>query len=186
MLLTDLRALVAYLEAHPQLPVGEMTRVEITYFPEGCDGHQRDQVVRLAEALGTRSRWEGEHFSCGKWFGQAGYRVVSIPERARKDELAAVVPLGGSGQGVSWLGLRSALARSGAVRRVRGIVHRMRGTGGGVVRRGRAPVPHRTPADRHPALFVLRTRGDGADRPGSRGTGHHAFDLGGWWFFRSA
>jgi hypothetical protein len=39
MLLTDLRALVACLEAHPQLPVGEMTRVEITYFPEGCDGH---------------------------------------------------------------------------------------------------------------------------------------------------
>ncbi|WP_232532386.1 hypothetical protein [Nocardiopsis dassonvillei] len=186
MLLTDLRALVAYLEAHPQLPVGEMTRVEITYFPEGCDGHQQDQVVRLAEALGTRSRWEGEHFSCGKWFGQAGYRVVSIPERARKGELAAVVPLGGSGRGVSWLGLRSALARSGAVRRVRGIVHRVRETGDGVVRRGRAPVPHRTPADRHPALSGLRARGGEADRPGSRGTGHHAFDLGGWWFFRSA
>ncbi|WP_150253575.1 hypothetical protein [Nocardiopsis deserti] len=98
MLLADLRALVAHLEAHPQLPVGEMTRVEITYFPEGCDGHQQDQVVRLAEALGTRPRWEGEHFSCGRWFGQAGYRVVSIPERARKGGLAEVVPLGGSRQ----------------------------------------------------------------------------------------
>jgi hypothetical protein len=185
-LLADLRALVAYLEIHPRLPVGKMTRVEITYFPEGCDGHQQDQVVRLAEALGTRPRWEGEHFACGRWFGRAGYRVVSIPERAMKGGLAEVVPLGGSRQGMSWPGFRSALARSGVVRRVWGIIHGMRGTGGGVVRRGGTTVHHQPPADRHPTPSGLRTRGGEADRPVSRGTGHDAFELGGWWFFRSA
>ncbi|WP_241480272.1 hypothetical protein [Nocardiopsis halotolerans] len=92
-LLGDLRTLVMYLETRPELPVGEMARVEITYFPEGCDDRQEREVVRLAEALGTRPRWEGDHFVCDKWFGQAGYRVVSIPERVRRGGLAAVIPL---------------------------------------------------------------------------------------------
>jgi hypothetical protein len=93
-LLADLRALVTYLEMHPYLPVGEMTRVEVTYFPEGCDGHQEDEVVRLAGLLGALPRWEGEHYSCERRFGQAAYRVVSIPESVRTKEKVAAVHVG--------------------------------------------------------------------------------------------
>jgi hypothetical protein len=93
-LLADLRALVVYLESNPHLPVGEMTRVEVTYFPEGCDGHQEDEVVRLAGLLGVLPRWEGAHYSCERRFGQSAYRVVSIPESARTKEEAAPTRVG--------------------------------------------------------------------------------------------
>jgi hypothetical protein len=94
VLLADLRTLVTYLERNPHLPVGEMTRVEVTYFPEGCDGHQEDEVVRLAGLLGVLPRREGEHYSCERRFGQAAYRVVSIPESVRTKERVAAVHSG--------------------------------------------------------------------------------------------
>lgn len=93
-MLADLRTLLLYLESNPHLPLAEMTRTEVTYFTEGCDGHQESEVVRLAGALGARPRWEGRHYMCEKRFGTASYRVVSIPEaiRARPTEQASRVP----------------------------------------------------------------------------------------------
>ncbi|MEV2274547.1 hypothetical protein AB0I72_03080 [Nocardiopsis sp. NPDC049922] len=85
-LLDDLRRLASYLEANPDLPVGEMTRVEIVYFTEGCDGHQQDEVARLAGVMEVAPRWEGDHYVTEKRIGQAGYRVVSIPENTRVRE----------------------------------------------------------------------------------------------------
>ena len=51
-LLEDLRAMVTYLEANPHLPVGEMATVELTYYPEGCDGNKEAEVLRVADRMG--------------------------------------------------------------------------------------------------------------------------------------
>lgn len=87
-LLADLRAMVTYLEANPHLPVGEMASVELTYYPEGCDGHKEGEVLRLADRMGVAPQREGTHFVCEKRSGQARYRVVAIPEAARTQERA--------------------------------------------------------------------------------------------------
>lgn len=87
-LLEDLRAMVTYLEANPHLPVGEMATVELTYYPEGCDGNKEAEVLRVADRMGLVPRREGTHFVCEKRIGQALYRVVAIPEAARTRERA--------------------------------------------------------------------------------------------------
>lgn len=87
-LLEDMRAMVVFMESNPHLPVGEMAKVELTYFPEGCDGHKEGEVERLAALMGVAPRWEGAHFVCEKRIGQAFYRVVAIPEAVRTKERA--------------------------------------------------------------------------------------------------
>ncbi|MFE6307625.1 hypothetical protein [Nocardiopsis sp. NPDC057823] len=68
-LVEGLRALARFLEADPRLPVGQAARVELSYFPEGCDGRQEDEVLRLARRMGTPADWEGALFVTEKRFG---------------------------------------------------------------------------------------------------------------------
>ena len=85
-LVEGLRALARFLEADPRLPVGQAARVELSYFPEGCDGRQEDEVLRLAQRMGTPAGWEGALFVTEKRFGQVAYRVVSIPRAVGERE----------------------------------------------------------------------------------------------------
>ncbi|MGW9349129.1 hypothetical protein [Nocardiopsis flavescens] len=84
-----LRALARFLEADPRLPVGRTARVELSYFPEGCDGRQEDEVDRWARRMGTPAGWEGALFVTEKRFGRVAYRVVSIPRAAGERERSA-------------------------------------------------------------------------------------------------
>ncbi|MGW9351870.1 hypothetical protein [Nocardiopsis flavescens] len=88
-LVEGLRALARFLEADPRLPVGQAARVELSYFPEGCDGRQEDEVLRLARRMGTPAGWEGVLFVTEKRFGQVVYRVVSFPRLLAERERSA-------------------------------------------------------------------------------------------------
>ncbi|WP_017576905.1 hypothetical protein [Nocardiopsis kunsanensis] len=83
-IIADLRALAAFLERHPELPVSAHTSVEMTYFPlTDDDATAFDEVAEVGARLGRIPAWEGEHYLVGRAVGAARYRAVAIPERVR-------------------------------------------------------------------------------------------------------
>ncbi|GAA1778394.1 hypothetical protein [Streptomonospora arabica] len=78
----DLHALADFLQTRPAVPVPEITRLELAYFPSGSDSDQIIEVDRAAEALGTVARWQGAHYVAHHRIGAAAYRAVAIPSKA--------------------------------------------------------------------------------------------------------
>ena len=83
-IIASLHQLVAFLHTHPQIPVPTLSRLDLTYFPEGDEEDRAAEVRRVADLLGTEPRLEGEHYVCQHRLGAAAYRVVAIPDRTRE------------------------------------------------------------------------------------------------------
>lgn len=83
-IIADLRALAAFLERYPELPVSAHTSVEMTYFPlTDDDAMAFDEVAEVGARLAKIPAWEGEHYVVGRAVGAARYRAVAVPERVR-------------------------------------------------------------------------------------------------------
>ncbi|GAA4898167.1 hypothetical protein [Streptomonospora salina] len=85
-ILADLRALTAFLTRRPEVPVPAIAGVDVTYFPSGApsgtDEAKTAEIDRVADLLGTRAAWEGEHYVAQHRIGAAAYRAVAIPDHA--------------------------------------------------------------------------------------------------------
>ncbi|MEV2279454.1 hypothetical protein AB0I72_28140 [Nocardiopsis sp. NPDC049922] len=82
--ITDLRELAEFLEAHPDLPVSPHTGVDVTYFPRTSrDAEAFAEVSSVGALLGAMPTWEGDHLVVEHTRGAARYRVVAIPEKVR-------------------------------------------------------------------------------------------------------
>ena len=80
----DIRALAAFLEEYPELPISPHTGVDVCYFPR--TDHDEAAFGEVAEAgarLGRMPAWEGEHYMVEHRQGAGRYRVVAIPARVR-------------------------------------------------------------------------------------------------------
>lgn len=83
-IIADMRALAAFLEEHPELPISPHTSVEVTYFP--CTSNDEVAFEEVAEAASKLRRipaWEGEHYVVEHRHGAGRYRAVAIPEPVR-------------------------------------------------------------------------------------------------------
>ncbi|MEV2279461.1 hypothetical protein AB0I72_28175 [Nocardiopsis sp. NPDC049922] len=85
-IISDLRELADFLEAHPDLPISPHTSVEVTYFPHTSrDADAFAEVARVGAALGVMPTWEGDHLVVEHVRGAGRYRVVAIPEKVRAE-----------------------------------------------------------------------------------------------------
>ncbi|WP_017614000.1 hypothetical protein [Nocardiopsis salina] len=83
-IIADMRALAAFLERHPELPISAYTSVEITYFPlTDDDSVATGEVAEVGARLHRIPTWDGEHYVVEHGVGAARYRAVAIPERVR-------------------------------------------------------------------------------------------------------
>jgi hypothetical protein len=76
-----LRALADYLEAHPGLPVPQVSICAgLTAYPAGTDTDKRAEVDRIAAILGVITDDFGVYQAERRFGGPVAYRVVAVPE----------------------------------------------------------------------------------------------------------
>ena len=82
--ITGLRQLADYLDAHPAIPVGTYGW-DLNIYPDRGDGDgaARAEVDRIAALLGVQVRDDtgrGGHYTAARTFGLICYRAVHIPQ----------------------------------------------------------------------------------------------------------
>jgi hypothetical protein len=86
-LITGLRQLADYLDAHPAIPV-TASGWDLLSFPQphGDDQAERAEVDRVADLLGREvcdDTTNGGHYTTARTFGPVTYRFVHVPARRR-------------------------------------------------------------------------------------------------------
>jgi hypothetical protein len=78
-LIDGLRAVVQFLQDHPDVPAP--CWVDILVFPpDGLDEEKRAEIDVIASRIGAEaSESAGSHYSCSVSFGPVEYRAVAIP-----------------------------------------------------------------------------------------------------------
>ncbi|MEU8340948.1 hypothetical protein AB0C74_04585 [Spirillospora sp. NPDC048832] len=83
-LIAGLRALAAYLEAHPEVPAPHAT--ELMVFAQGSDHAQRTEIERIATLVGAEVIAPDSftrHYRAMRDFGPVTYSAIAIPSTAR-------------------------------------------------------------------------------------------------------
>lgn len=83
-LIAGLRALAAYLEAHPKVPAP--IRAELLVFPRGTDDAVGAEIDRIGALIGSEVYTpdsSSSHYRTTREFGPVTYSAVAIPSAAR-------------------------------------------------------------------------------------------------------
>jgi hypothetical protein len=89
-LVTSLRELADFLDAHPDVPVPAYG-ITINVHAESTDNGGRDQVDAVADQLGATvldNTPSGGHYLASRYFGPITYTVVAIPDAVYARHLA--------------------------------------------------------------------------------------------------
>jgi hypothetical protein len=80
-----LRKLADFIEANPDLPIPGWAHV--TYFPDGADPEQHEEIDRVADIIGRETSWNKERtqYTVSRTFGPVTYKAALVlkAEKAR-------------------------------------------------------------------------------------------------------